>query len=162
MKKISYNLFQPSLLLCLGVLLMSLPACKKENSNAPVITGVRNYAAAPADSVIKSLVPGQWVVLLGHNLKGATQIFFNGVTTSYNSALFSDTSAAVQVPAVIPFPTVAADQLNTIRYVTPNGSATFTFSITAPAPTITSISNENANAGDSVRVYGLNFFFIKS
>lgn len=162
MKKIIYNLFHSSLLCCLGVLLMSLPACKKETSNAPVITGVRNYAATPGDSILQSLTPGQWVVLLGHNLKGATQVYFNGVLTSYNSALFSDTSAPVQVPAVIPFPSVTADQLNTIRYVTPNGSTTFTFNIVAPPPSITSISNENANAGDSVRVYGLNFFFIKS
>jgi len=162
MKKIIYNLFHSSVLLCLGVLLISLPACKKESSNAPVITEVHNYAASPGDSVIQSLIPGQWVVLMGHNLQGAVQVFFNGVPTSFNSALFSETSAAVQVPAVIPFPSVAADQLNTIRYVTPNGSTTFTFNITAPPPTITSVSNENANTGDSVRVYGLNFFFIKS
>jgi hypothetical protein len=162
MKKIIHKLFHSSLLLCLGVLLISLPACKKETSNPPEITAVRNYAATPGDSIVQSVIPGQWVVLVGHNLKGATQIYFNGVLTSYNSALFSDTSAPVQLPAVIPFPSVAADQLNTIRYVTPNGSTTFTFNITAPAPTITSVSNENANAGDSVRVYGLNFFFIKS
>lgn len=162
MKKIIYNLFHSSVLLCLGVSLISLPACKKETSNSPVITGVRNYAVTPGDSVIQSLIPGQWVVLLGHNLKGATQVYFNGVLTSVNSALFSDTSAPVQVPAVIAFPSVAADQLNTIRYVTPYGSTTFKFNITAPAPTITSVSNENANTGDSVRVYGLNFFFIKS
>lgn len=162
MKKIIYSLFHSSLLLCLGVLLISLPACRKDTSSAPVITGVRNYAATPGDSTLQSLVPGQWVVLLGHNLKGATQVYFNGVLTSYNSALFSDTSAPVQVPAVIPFPSVPSDQLNTIRYVTPNGATTFTFNIVAPSPTITRISNENANAGDSVRVYGLNFFFIKS
>lgn len=162
MKKIIYNLFHSSLLLCLGVFLISLPACRKETSNAPAITGVRNYAATPGDSILQDLKPGQWVVLLGHNLKGATQIYFNGVITSFNSALFSDTSAPVQVPSVIPFPSVATDQLNTIRYVTPNGSTTFTFNIVAPPPTITSISNENANAGDTVRVYGLNFFFIKS
>lgn len=162
MKTILYRSVHCYLLLCLAVIVVSLPACKKETSNAPEITGVRNYAPSPADSVLNSLIPGQWVVLEGHNLKGATQILFNGVPAFYNSALFSDGSAAVQVPAVIPFPSVAADQLNTIRYVTPNGSATFTFNIVAPPPTITSVSNENANAGDSVRVYGLNFFFIKS
>jgi hypothetical protein len=162
MKKILYKSVHYLLLMLMAVVFISLPSCKKETSNSPVITGVRNYALSPGDSILNSLIPGQWVVLLGHNLKGATQIYFNGVVTSFNSALFSDTSAAVQVPSVIPFPSVAADQLNTIRYVTPNGSTTFTFNITAPAPTITSVSNENANAGDSVRVYGVNFFFIKS
>jgi hypothetical protein len=162
MKKIFNKSVYYILPLCLGVLFIALPGCRKETSNAPVITGVRNYVASPEDTVMQSLIPGQWVVLLGHNLKGATQIYFNGVPAFYNSALFSDTSAAVQVPSVIPFPSVAADELNTIRYVTPNGSTTFTFNIVAPPPSITSISNENANAGDSVRVYGLNFFFIKS
>jgi len=162
MKKILYKSVHYLLLVLMAVVFVSLPACKKQTANSPEITGVRNYALSPGDSVLKSLIPGQWVVLLGHNLKGATQIFFNGVVTSFNSALFSDTSAAVQVPSVIPFPSVPADQLNTIQYVTPNGSTTFTFSITAPAPTITSVSNENANEGDSVRVYGVNFFFIQS
>jgi hypothetical protein len=153
MKKILYSLAFAYILLC---------GCKKETSNGPVISGVRSYLAAPGDSVLNSLVPGQWVVLLGHNLKGATQITFNGIPASYNSALFSDTSAAVQVPDVIPFPSVPADLLNTIRYVTPEGSTTFTFDIVAPAPSIIAVSNENANSGDTVRVYGLNFFFIKS
>ncbi|NII29729.1 hypothetical protein HB364_31920 [Pseudoflavitalea sp. X16] len=153
MKKILYSLAVAYILLC---------ACKKDTSNSPVITGVRNFSPAPGDSVLNSLEPGQWVVLLGHSLKGATQIAFNGVPASFNSALFSDTSAAVQVPSVIPFPSVPAEQLNTIRYVTPEGATTFTFKIAAPAPTITSVSNENANEGDSVRIYGLNFFFIKS
>lgn len=162
MKKIFNKSVHCFLLGCLAVVLASLPACKKEASNAPVITEVRNFALTPGDSTLNSVIPGQWIVLMGHNLKGATQIYFNGVVTSFNSALFSDNSAAVQVPAVIPFPSVASDQLNTIRYVTPNGSTTFTFNIVAPPPTITSVSNENVNAGDSVRVYGLNFFFIKS
>jgi hypothetical protein len=162
MKKIFNKYIHCFLLLCLAVVLVSLPACKKETSNAPVITEVRNFALSPGDSVLNSVIPGQWIVLMGNNLKGATQIYFNGVATSFNSALFSDNSAAVQIPAVIPFPSVASDQLNTIRYVTPNGSTTFSFNIVAPPPTITSVSNENANAGDSVRVYGLNFFFIKS
>lgn len=153
MKKILYGLTVVYMLLC---------ACKKDTSNGPVITGVRSYSPAPGDSVLNSLEPGQWVVLLGHGLKGASQIAFNGVPASFNSALFSDTSAAVQVPAVIPFPTVPAEQLNTIRYTTPAGATTFTFKVVAPAPTITSVSNENALAGDSVRVYGLNLFFIKS
>lgn len=137
------------------------PACKKDNVSGPAITGVRNYAPAPGDSLLQSLVPGQWVVLLGHNLKNTIQISFDGIPADFNAALFSDTSAVVQVPAVIPFPSVPASQLNTIFYVTTEGATTFTFNIAAPPPTITSISNENAIAGDSVYIYGLNFFFIQ-
>ncbi|MGF6846464.1 hypothetical protein QFZ51_001699 [Chitinophaga sp. W3I9] len=136
-------------------------ACKKDVTEAaPVITSVRNYAASPADTLVNSLTTGQWVVLVGHNLQDAVQISFNGVPANINSIMFSDTSAAVLVPAVIPFPSVPAESLNTIRYVTRHGSTTFTFGIVAPPPSITSISNENANTGDSVYIYGLNLFFI--
>jgi hypothetical protein len=136
--------------------------CKKEQTEgAPVITSVRNYAAAPADTLVNNITTGQRVVLIGHNLKNAVQISFNGIPASINSVMFSDTSATVLVPAVIPFPSVSAEDLNTIRYVTPQGATTFTFGIVAPPPTITAISNENANEGDSVYIYGLNLFFIE-
>lgn len=149
------------LVFTIAVAFIMLPGCKKERANAPVITGVRNYAPAPGDSVLQSLVPGQWVVLSGSNLTNAVQISFDGVPATFNSALLSDTSAVVLVPAVIPFPSVPAEKLNTIYYVTTEGATTFTFNIVAPPPTIASISNENATTGDSVYIYGLNFFFIE-
>lgn len=136
--------------------------CKKEAAEgAPVITSVRNYAAAPADTLVNGITTGQRIVLIGHNLKNAVLISFNGIPATINSAMFSDTSATVLVPAVIPFPSVPAEDLNTIRYVTPQGATTFKFDIVAPPPTITAISNENANEGDSVYINGLNLFFIE-
>jgi hypothetical protein len=149
------------LVFTLAAAFIMLPGCKKERANAPVLTGVRNYAPAPGDSVLQSLVPGQWVVLSGSNLSNAIQISFDGIPATFNSTLFSDTSAVVLVPAVIPFPSVPAEKLNTIYYVTPEGATTFTFDIVAPPPTISGVSNENANTGDSVYISGFNFFFIQ-
>ncbi len=149
------------LLFSLTAAIILLPGCKKTTANGPVITGVRNYAPAPGDSVLHSLLPGQWVVLLGHNLTNAVQISFDGIPATFTSSMFSDTSAVVLVPAIIPFPSVPVEKLNTVYYVTPEGSTTFTFSIVAPPPTISGVSNENANTGDSVYLYGFNFFFIK-
>lgn len=162
MNKIVYNRIHCLTLSCLATVFMLLLACKKNVTHPPVITGVRNYAPAPGDSLLKSLVPGQWVVLLGHNLRNALQISYDGVPASFNSTLFSDTSAVVQVPSVIPFPSVPAEEQNIIRYTTTEGTASFTFNITAPPPTITAVSNENANTGDSVYIYGANLFFIKA
>jgi hypothetical protein len=141
MNKILYKPVYCLLLFCVAAVCI-LPACKKDRGSAPVITGVRNYEAVPGDSVLSKLLPGQWVVLLGHNLGSAVRITFNGIPANFNAGLFSDTSAVVEVPAVIPFPSVPAEELNTIRYYTPEGSTVFTFNIAAPAPTITSISNE--------------------
>jgi hypothetical protein len=157
MKKIIEN---PILQLCCILITLLLVACEDDEMNAPVITEVRNYAPSPDDSVLQSLQPGQWVVLTGHNLSGATQIVINGVLTPFNNSLFSDTYAVVQVPAVIPFPIIPAEKQNTIEYVTNEGSTIFPFSVTAPAPTVTYISNENALAGDVVRIYGTNLFLL--
>jgi hypothetical protein len=157
MKKIIENRI---LQLCCILVTLLMAACDKEDANGPVLTGVRNYAASPDDSVLQSLQPGQWVVLEGHHLSGATQIVINGVATSFNASMFSDTYAVVQVPAVIPFPLIPAEEQNTIRYVTPHGSTVFAFDVSTPAPTITSISNENANAGEEVFIFGTNLFLL--
>jgi hypothetical protein len=140
-----------------------LAACKKTSSTGPVLTGVRSYAAAPYDTVLTSLTPaGQWVVLEGHGLKDAEQILIDGIPLTFNFGLFSDTSAVVQLPTVIPFNTVPAADQNTIKYITASGSTTFTFNISVPPPLVTTISNEMAAPGDSVRITGANFFLISN
>lgn len=162
MNKVIFNqIYRRVLFFALAAFALMQSACKKEViEGAPVITSVRNYAASPADTLVSSITTGQWIVLVGHNLKDAVQISFNGIPARINSVMFSDTSATVLVPAVIPFPSVPADILNTIRYVTREGATTFTFGIVAPPPSITSVSNENAREGDSVYINGFNLFFI--
>ena len=157
MRKIFYNRF---LQYCCVLVALLMVACEKEEMSTPVITGVRNYAPSPDDSVLQSLQPGQWVVLTGHNLSGGVQILFNGVPASFNSSLLSDNYAVVQVPAVIPFPLVPAEKLNTIQFIGTGGSTTFSFNVIAPAPVITDISNEMANPGDSVTISGTNLFLL--
>lgn len=165
MKKLFFHINNHLLLVLFAVMIFAQPGCKKDSSpstGTPVITSIRNYVAHPGDSLLTSVGTGQWVVISGKNLKGALQINFDGVKGSFNDAWFSDTSAIAMIPAVIAFPTVPAKQLNTIQYVTTHGQTTFSFSIVPPAPTIASISNEDANPGDSVKINGFNFFFIKS
>jgi hypothetical protein len=163
MKKIlSYIKFSLPLALVM-LFIFTQSGCKKDSvSSTPSITAVRSYAAAPGDSLLSKIGPGQWVTIIGSNLKGALQIYFDATASSFNEALFSDTSAVVLIPSVIAFPSVPADQLNTIRYVTTHGETTFSFPILPSAPTISGISNENAVVGDSVFVYGFNFFFIQN
>jgi hypothetical protein len=157
MKKIIHN---PILQLCCVLVTLLLVACQKDDMNAPVLTGVRNYAPSPNDTVLQSLQPGQWVTLTGHNLSGAKQIIINGVSVSFNNSLFSSTYAVVQVPWVIPFPIIPEEMQNKITYVTDAGSTTFDFDVSAPAPTITGVSNEYANAGDEVFIFGTNLFLL--
>jgi hypothetical protein len=163
MKNSKYKIRNYWLPALFAFLLLGAGSCKKNNTAPPpVIRSVRNYVPAPGDSLLTTAGPGQWVVIEGSNLKGALHIYFDGVASSFNEALFSDTSAAVLIPAVIAFPTVAANKLNIIDYVTTHGETTFKVNIYPPGPSITNISNENANPGDSVTISGLNLFFIQS
>ena len=140
-----------------------LPACKKQTeSSAPAITSIRNYAAAPNDTVVTGITPGQWVVIHGQNLKNALHIRFNGVEASFNYGVFDNDMAVVQIPSVIPFNSVPAELLNTVTYVTTTGSTTYQFNYNYPAPVITRLDSETFFPGDSVYINGSGFFLVQS
>jgi len=153
--------------LCLLPLLLAIvalsPACKKNSDSAiaPTITSVKNYVASPNDTVLHSAIAhGQWVVITGQNLQNATQISFDGVPASFNSALFAPNSAVVQIPTIL-FSKIDTTKLYTINYKTPGGSTTFSFKLGPAAPTITAISDVFANPGDSVYIYGANLVLVQ-
>jgi hypothetical protein len=101
------------------------------------------------------------VVIEGDNLQEAVMITFDGVPATINKALFSNHSAVVTVPAVIPFPTIAEEDMNKIKYVTTGGETTYTFDIVAGSPVISGISNENPLEGEDVIIAGSNLFLIE-
>src|SRR5476651_968211 len=141
MKKKSYIrlCFLPLLLIVVAL----LPACKKnaDGGAPPSISSIRSYVASPNDTVLHSAVAnGQWVVITGQNLQNATQISFDGVPATVNTALFASNSAVVQIP-VIQFSTIDTTKLYTVKYATTAGSTTFSFKLGPAAPTITAISN---------------------
>lgn len=141
-----------------------LSACKKDISDdaPPVISEIRSYEASPNDTILNSLeANGQWVVISGQNLKNAIEIKFNGVNASFNSTLFADKSAVVQIPTIL-FSTIDTTKLYTIEYTTTGGSTTFAFKLGPGAPTISAISNVFANPGDSVFLYGANLVLVES
>jgi hypothetical protein len=141
-----------------------LPACKKNTDGGgapPSISSIRSYVASPNDTVLHSAVAkGQWVVITGHNLQNATQISFDGVPATVNTALFASNSAVVQIP-VIQFSTIDTTKLYTVKYATTAGSTTFSFKLGPAAPTVTAISNVFAAQGDSVHLFGTNLVLIQ-
>lgn len=147
----------------LFIMLVALvSACKKDVERPPVISEVRSYVASPDDTVLNNLVAdGQWVVISGQNLRNAVQINFNGVSASFNSTLFSESSAVVQIPSIM-FSTIDTNKLYTIEYTTTAGTTTFPFKLGPGAPTISAISNVFANPGDSVFLFGTNLVLVQS
>jgi hypothetical protein len=148
-------------LLLLAAFVCTQYACKKDNSGAPVITGLRASAPAPYDSTLTMAGPGQVVVIQGSNLASATQILFNGYPAPFNSALFANNTIIVAIPADMPFASLNPDHLNTVKVITPEGEAVYNFPVIPGAATITAMSNEDALPGDRVTIYGSNFFFVK-
>lgn len=131
-------------------------------SGAPVITEIRNYAASPNDTLVDKIVPGQWIVIHGKNLKDAKQITFNGSIASFDHGLFSDETAVVQVPWSVPFNNVDPALLHTINYTTKGGTTSFKFDVIPPLATITGNSMSSATMeGDSIYIYGTNLYLIE-
>lgn len=150
----------PAILIVLMGLVMA--SCEKDDESAPMITGIRAYLPAPNDTVLSKVGPDTWVVIQGSNLKGTKAVFFDGdgFPATFNSALLAENSIVVLVPAGIPFASVPADQLNTIRIVTDGGEIIHSFPIFAPSPVVAGASNEMANPGEEVVIYGSFLYLI--
>jgi len=129
-------------------LILVMPACKKSTEQKPVITGVVNYAASPKDTVVHTVVVGQWVVLQGRNLGGVLQVTFNGVPASINSALSTDNGIVIQIPSIA-WQSVPKDKRNVITAVTGSGVTSFEIKI-VDAPLIVRIRNYEASPNDTI------------
>jgi len=163
MKKLLNNRISHLLFLSMILIVTMLVSCNNDDLNgAPVITAVRNYAPAPNDTLVTTIVPGQWIVIHGNNLKDATQIKFNGSPAQFDAVLFSNNKAVVQVPSSLPYNNLDPDIVNTIQYTTNAGTTTYKFNVSAPPATITGNSMTAATTvGDSVYIYGTNLFLIE-
>ena len=130
-------------------LVLVMSACKKNNiEQAPVITKVVNYAASPDDTVVHTVAAGQWVVILGTNLGGISQVTFNGVPATINSALGTDSSVVIQIPSIA-WQSVSNDQKNVITAVNGSGATSFEIKI-VDVPLIVRIRNYEASPNDTI------------
>jgi hypothetical protein len=161
------NKYIPFLLaFSMTVIITMFTSCDNDDdvssSAPPVITEIRNYAASPNDTLVDKIVPGQWIVIHGKNLKDAKQISFNGGTASFEHGLFSDNTAVLQVPWSVPLHNVDPALLHTINYGTKGGTTTFKFNVVGGPATITGTSMTSATmVGDSLFIYGTNLYLIE-
>lgn len=126
-------------------------------TGAPIISKVRNNAASPNDTILKSVVPGQQINIIGYNLENATSILFQGVAADLTNVVYTDSSALIQVP--IELSGGDASLANMISYTTRIGAGTYSIKIIGP-PIITGVSYEIPHEGDSVYIYGNNFISV--
>jgi len=148
MKKILSDNIHYLLLLCIAVGIMILPSCEKEDSFSPTISYLLNYAASPNDTVLETVSADQWVVVVGKNLSGVNQVYFDGIAATINTTYFSDTYIVVQIPS-IPFQSVSVDTQNELTVINGNGTATFKVNITG-APIISYVRNSAASPNNTI------------
>ena len=126
-------------------------------TGTPIISYVKNSAAAPNDTIVNSVVSNQLITIIGYNLKDATSIAFQGIAADLTNAVYTDSSVTVRVPAELSGGD--ASLVNMISYTTNVGSGNFSIKIIGP-PIIRSISYEIPKQGDSVYIYGNNFISV--
>lgn len=162
MKSFIFHRHQLRLFIVL-ITLACFTACKKDNayssSSAPVITSIRSISPAPNDSTLTKVLPGQLVVIQGDNLLGATAVYFNGVSATFNAALVAKTNLIVTVPEP-DFSRPVAGQENTIRVVTNAGETSFSLPLVPPPPVITGVDYEYKAAGQVLTIYGQYLYMV--
>jgi hypothetical protein len=154
MKKILYNMGLAA------IAVLGLWSCSKEddgvNSDAtPVIRYVRPAAAEAADSLLVKGFMGNTVVIIGDNLAGVCEIWFNDRrATTLNPNMITDHAVTVTIPTEM-----FEEQNDLIRVVTRKGKeATHPFITMPPAPLPQSMSPEYARGDDEVSITGKNFY----
>jgi hypothetical protein len=167
MNKFSSVFSKGCLLAGFAALAFAQTSCNKDeaeelkSAGPPTITEIHAYAAAPNDSLLTRVAPGTMIAIVGTNLKGTKAVFFDGYPGTFNSALTADNSIVVNIPADIPFASVAPELFNSIRVVTASGELDYKFPVSAPAPVVAAFSNEMAAPGEDVTITGNFLYLIK-
>lgn len=151
------------ILLAMGIAAVAafgLCSCAKEddgvNSDAtPVIRYVRPTAAEAADSLLVKGFMGSTVAIIGQNLAGVCEVWFNDRrAATLNPNMITDHAVIVTIPSEM-----FEEKTDLLRVVTRKGkTATHPFVTMPPPPLPQSISPEYARANDEVTIAGKNFY----
>ena len=147
-------------------MLIFATSCKKdkEGEGAPSITRIRTLVrpgdskVTPLDSTVTSGDVGVTYVIEGVNLKSTNKVDFNGTSADLNTALFSDNSIVVTIPATATW----INQTGKLTLSNSFGTTSFNFSIKQPAPAISDLIQFAGNPGDVITITGLRFDQVSS
>lgn len=124
-----------------GLLVLATTSCKK-NAEAPVVTSVSPEFGAAEDLI----------TIEGMHLANIETLTFSGQIVNFNTAYNSDQALLYRVGTDVPLGE------HTVEITTPGGSVTFPFRVTLEAPEIFNFSVPSADSGESLTIYGKNFF----
>jgi hypothetical protein len=135
-----------------GTLIIS---CQDEDAGGePVIHYIRHTDPTKADSLYDGSTLGALIAIVGDNLSGASQIFFNDQEAELNSTYITNTTIIVNVP-----PDAPKERTDKLTLIFRNGKVLeYDFKVNISAPVLNSMDNEWAQTGETAAING-NYFF---
>lgn len=124
------------------------------NNGKPMISYVRVNAPEASDSLITSAGQGSMVTIVGENLQGARELWFNDRQASLVPTYITNTTIVTRIPSRIPM-----EINNEMKIIFSNGdSLSYAFVVAINKPVITRMEREYAPAGDTTTIRG-NYFY---
>lgn len=134
-----------------------LASCSKDSSNSggePRIKYVRVTTPTSSDSLLVGASQGQLIAIIGENLEGAVQLWFNDQQANLTPTYITNTTILVSVPSPIPI-----EITNKIKIVFSSGKILFyDFEVQISKPVVSSMVSEFVNEGEVATIRG-NFFY---
>jgi hypothetical protein len=132
-------------------------SCKKEtlpNGGEPRVTYVRITNPASSDSLLVGAGQGRMVAIMGENLGGTVELWFNDQRANLNPSFITNTSIITTVPPQIP------TQINNkMRLVFRDGKTLeHAFQVQISKPAVSSMVSEFVNEGDVAVIRGDYFY----
>lgn len=132
-------------------------ACQKDdlpNGGKPQVKHVRITAPESSDSLLVSAGQGQLLAIIGENLQGAVEVWFNDQQAVLTPTYITNTSILVSVPSRIP-----TEITNKMKIVFADGfELLHDFEVEISAPIVSGMLSEYVNEGDVAVIRG-NYFY---
>ena len=141
------------------VMVGAFSACSNDDENGPnggkpMVEFIRVTRPEASDSLITKAGQGAMIAIVGQNLKGAREIWFNDQQGVLNPSFITNTSIITRVPSNIP-----TDITNQMKIVFANGETlVHDFVVDISEPVITGMVSEYVNTGDVATILG-NYFY---
>lgn len=166
MKFMRYNSFKTTLGklipgLIIGAMLV-VSACEEDGDGMhietpkgdPIINYIRLSDPATSDSLLVSATLGTGIVIVGENLGGTRQVWFNDRESPITPTWVTNRTIFVSVPSIAP------SKVTNMVYLVDNNQDTLkhNFVVSIPEPELHGVRNEWPQTGENVVIAG-NYFF---
>ncbi|WP_148561654.1 glycan-binding surface protein [Pontibacter korlensis] len=152
--------FKPLLFLFIAVAMAGMfTGCSDDDENGPnggkpMVSYVRVTRPESSDSLLTKAGQGSMVAIIGQNLQGARQLWFNDQQAALNPTYITNTSIITRVPANIP-----GNITNKMKIIFSNGdSLIHDFVVDISEPLVSGMMSEYVNTGEVTTIVGDYFY----